>query len=92
MISPIRAVLFDAVGTVLYPKPSAATAYYEAGRQFRSRLAAPEVARRYYAAFARHEARPQNGRRPHAHARENKGPALLAGRSTSRQASCPVVV
>jgi putative hydrolase of the HAD superfamily len=56
MSSQVRAVLFDAVGTVLYPKPPAATAYYEVGRRFGSRLAAAEVAQRYHAAFGRQEA------------------------------------
>src|SRR5262245_9689568 len=56
MLSNVRAVLFDAVGTVLYPNPPAATAYYEAGQRFGSRLSAAEVARRYAAAFRYQEA------------------------------------
>jgi putative hydrolase of the HAD superfamily len=53
---PIRAVLFDAVGTLLAPRPSAAEAYRAAGRRFGCDLPLDEVHRRFHAAFARQEA------------------------------------
>jgi putative hydrolase of the HAD superfamily len=56
MFHDVRAVLFDAVGTVLQPHPPAALAYYEAGRRFASQLCAAEVTKRYEAAFRRQEA------------------------------------
>jgi putative hydrolase of the HAD superfamily len=55
MFSQVRAVLFDAVGTVLYPNPPPAVAYFEAGRRFGSRLPVREVTYRYEAAFRRQE-------------------------------------
>jgi putative hydrolase of the HAD superfamily len=54
-LSNVRAVLFDAVGTVLHPAPPAAVAYYQAGRQFGSRQDPTEVAERYDLAFRRQE-------------------------------------
>jgi putative hydrolase of the HAD superfamily len=56
MPTHLRAVLFDAVGTVLYPDPAAPAAYYAAGRRFGSQLTVLEVTRRYEAAFRRQEA------------------------------------
>src|SRR5439155_17886661 len=54
--SPIRAVFFDAVGTLLHPEPSAGLAYHAVGTRHGSQLA-PEVVRaRFRAAFARQEA------------------------------------
>ena len=55
MRSGVRAVLFDAVGTVLYPDPPPAAAYHQAGQRFGSRLSVAEVARRYETAFRRQE-------------------------------------
>lgn len=52
-LSAVRVVLFDAVGTVLQPCPSAGDAYYAAGREAGSRLARDEVAARFRREFAR---------------------------------------
>jgi putative hydrolase of the HAD superfamily len=54
--STCRAVLFDAVGTLIYPDPPVAVAYAAAGRRFGSRLDEHEVRRRFKLAFARQEA------------------------------------
>lgn len=51
----VRAVFFDAVGTLIHPEPSAGTAYAEIGRFFDSRLESGEVRRRFAAAFANQE-------------------------------------
>jgi putative hydrolase of the HAD superfamily len=55
MFRQVRAVLFDAVGTVLEPAPPASVAYYEAGRRFGSALGPGDVNERYQAAFRRQE-------------------------------------
>jgi putative hydrolase of the HAD superfamily len=52
----VRAVLFDAVGTLMYPDPPVAEAYHRAGREFGSGLDVGEIERRFRAAFARSEA------------------------------------
>lgn len=51
----IRAVVFDAVGTLIHPEPAAAAVYAEAGRLFGSRLDPATVAARFAAAFGRQE-------------------------------------
>jgi putative hydrolase of the HAD superfamily len=51
----VRAVFFDAVGTLLHPEPPAGAAYAALGRRFGSRLADDEVRRRFAAAFRRQE-------------------------------------
>jgi putative hydrolase of the HAD superfamily len=51
----VRAVFFDAVGTLIHPEPSAGHAYLQFGRQFGSRLPADEVRGRFAASFARQE-------------------------------------
>ena len=53
--STIRAVFFDAVGTLLHPEPSAADAYAIIGSRFGSRLARSTITARFRAAFRRHE-------------------------------------
>ncbi len=53
--SGVRAVFFDAVGTLIHPDPPAADAYAAAGRRHGSRLAAAEVGRRFAAAFRQQE-------------------------------------
>ncbi len=53
--SEVRAVVFDAVGTLIHPEPPAAAVYAEAGRRFGSRLDAAAVAARFAAAFRRQE-------------------------------------
>ena len=50
-----RAVLFDAVGTLIHPDPSPTLIYAEAGRRHGSQLTPDVVATRYRAAFRREE-------------------------------------
>src|SRR5262249_54386467 len=45
-------ILFDAVGTLIFPRPAAADVYFEVGRRFGSRLQVLEIARRFRAVFA----------------------------------------
>lgn len=52
----IRAVFFDAVGTLLHPVPSAAEVYAQIGRQFGSRRTLAEIGPRFRAAFRQEEA------------------------------------
>jgi putative hydrolase of the HAD superfamily len=52
----VRAIFFDAVGTVIHPEPSAGEAYAMIGSRFGSRLPVEEVLRRFSAAFKRQEA------------------------------------
>lgn len=52
----IRAVAFDAVGTLIHPEPSAAEVYARIGRRFGSRLEIGEIRNRFRAAFAEQEA------------------------------------
>jgi putative hydrolase of the HAD superfamily len=54
---PIRAIAFDAVGTLIHPEPSAAAVYAEVGRRFGSRLTVPEIHSRFAVAFAEQERR-----------------------------------
>jgi putative hydrolase of the HAD superfamily len=49
------AVFFDAVGTLIFPEPAAATIYAEVGRRHGSQLSAADVTPRFVAAFRRHE-------------------------------------
>jgi putative hydrolase of the HAD superfamily len=53
--SPIRAVFFDAVGTLIHPEPSAGAAYFQVGRSFASKLDADAVAERFRRAFQEQE-------------------------------------
>src|SRR5262245_39193706 len=55
MTTRLRAVFFDAVGTVLHPVPDVATVYAAVGRRFGSRLGVAAVQSRFRAAFARQE-------------------------------------
>jgi len=55
LLPPIRAVFFDAVGTLIHPDPPAAVVYAEVGRRFGSRLDLDTVARRFRTAFRRQE-------------------------------------
>lgn len=52
----VRAVLFDAVGTLLRPAPPVAAAYHAAGRRYGSRLSEQEIHSRFRSAFVRQEA------------------------------------
>jgi putative hydrolase of the HAD superfamily len=51
-----RAVVFDAVGTLIHPVPPAAAVYATVGRRFGSRLSAEIIASRFATAFARQDA------------------------------------
>jgi putative hydrolase of the HAD superfamily len=51
----IRAVVFDAVGTLIHPDPPAAEAYARAGGMYGSKLSIAEIAERFGAAFRRQE-------------------------------------
>jgi putative hydrolase of the HAD superfamily len=51
----IRAVLFDAVGTLIYPEPSVAAVYAAAGRRFGSRRTPAEIGARFRVALQRDE-------------------------------------
>ena len=63
MIPPeVRAVFFDAVGTLIHPQPSAAAVYAAVGRRFGTRRTEEEIAARFPTAFARGGPRP--GQRP----------------------------
>lgn len=57
----VRAVVFDAVGTLIHPEPPAAEVYAEVGRRHGSRLDVEEIRRRHRAAFAAEEARDRGG-------------------------------
>lgn len=49
----VRAILFDAVGTLIAPKPAVADVYHAAGRRHGSELSRDEVSRRFSTAFRR---------------------------------------
>jgi putative hydrolase of the HAD superfamily len=51
----VRAVVFDAVGTLLHPDPPAAAVYAAVNRRHSGRLAAEEIGVRFAAAFRRQE-------------------------------------
>ena len=51
----IEAVVFDAVGTLLYPEPAAAQVYAEVGRRLGTRHTAEEIALRFADAFGRED-------------------------------------
>src|SRR5262245_60532303 len=53
----IRAVFFDAVGTLLHPVPAAADVYYHAGQRHGSQLSLEEIRRRFATAFRAQEKR-----------------------------------
>jgi putative hydrolase of the HAD superfamily len=53
--STIRAVFFDAVGTLLHPEPKVGDVYAAAGARFGSRLSRATVAERFSTAFRRQE-------------------------------------
>lgn len=55
MLPNIQAVLFDAVGTLIFPDPPVATAYAVAGARLGSKLMPDEISRRFRTAFARQE-------------------------------------
>lgn len=51
----VRAIFFDAVGTLLHPEPPAAEVYAAVGRRLGSRRTPADVAARFAAAFQREE-------------------------------------
>jgi putative hydrolase of the HAD superfamily len=51
----VRAIFFDAVGTLIHPEPSAAMVYVEVGRRFGSRYTVSDIAARFGAAFQNEE-------------------------------------
>lgn len=55
-LTDVRAVFFDAVGTLLFPEPPAAAVYAQVGRRFGSRYDEEAVAQRFRSAFAAEEA------------------------------------
>jgi putative hydrolase of the HAD superfamily len=62
MIPPdVRAVFFDAVGTLIHPEPPAAAAYAGVARALGSRLTEAEIATRFRTAFSRQEALDRSG-------------------------------
>jgi putative hydrolase of the HAD superfamily len=56
LLHGVRAVVFDAVGTVIHPEPPAPVLYAEVGRRFGSKRTESEIRTRFIAAFARQEA------------------------------------
>ncbi|MGD9648010.1 MAG: HAD family hydrolase [Pirellulales bacterium] len=56
-LAGVRAVVFDAVGTLLRPQPKVAKAYCDVARRFGSRREEPEVQSRFLAAWQAEEAR-----------------------------------
>jgi putative hydrolase of the HAD superfamily len=54
--SEIRAIVFDAVGTLIHPEPPAAVVYAQAGRRFGSRHDSATIAAAFAAAFRRQDA------------------------------------
>jgi putative hydrolase of the HAD superfamily len=57
----VRAVFFDAVGTLIEPDPPAALVYAKVGRRFGSRLTAEAIKARFMAAFTREEEADRRG-------------------------------
>jgi putative hydrolase of the HAD superfamily len=51
----LKAVVFDAVGTLIYPQPSAAAVYTQVGHRHGSRLEEGEIEVRFASALAREE-------------------------------------
>jgi putative hydrolase of the HAD superfamily len=55
LLARVRTVVFDAVGTLIYPDPPAAVVYAEVGARFDCRLSVEEIGRRFRDAFRREE-------------------------------------
>jgi putative hydrolase of the HAD superfamily len=51
----VRAIFFDAVGTLLFPQPPATSVYWEVSQRFGSGLSVATIRDRFAAAFAREE-------------------------------------
>lgn len=55
LLQGIRAVVFDAVGTVIHPRPAAPVVYAEVGHRFGSRLTVSLITQRFKEAFREEE-------------------------------------
>lgn len=55
LLNGIEWILFDAVGTLIYPDPPVADAYHAAGLRFGSRLSVDEIRQRFHAALAKNQ-------------------------------------
>jgi putative hydrolase of the HAD superfamily len=55
LLAGIRAVAFDAVGTLITPDPAVAAVYYAVGQRYGSRLAVDVIRERFHAAFRAQE-------------------------------------
>jgi putative hydrolase of the HAD superfamily len=51
----VKAIFFDAVGTLIHPEPAAAAVYWEVGRRHGTRYDLDQIAKRFTAAFAKEE-------------------------------------
>ena len=78
--SRIHGVVFDLVGTLMRPVPSAAEAYREAGARFGQTLSAADAAERFREAFSRQEAvdRQRNGLRTSQQRERERWQAIVA--------------
>src|SRR5437899_13853 len=54
MLHGIRWILFDAVGTLIFPSPPVADVYYAAASRFGSRLTVAEIQQRFSIALEKH--------------------------------------
>ncbi len=54
-LNSVRAVFFDAVGTLIHPEPSATETYTAVGQAFGSRLEQAAIQKRFHTAFRRQE-------------------------------------
>jgi putative hydrolase of the HAD superfamily len=54
-VRPLRAILFDAVGTVLFADPAVIDVYFEVGQRFGSQVARAEIAGRFKRALAKQD-------------------------------------
>ena len=84
-LSGVRAVVFDAVGTLIRPEPSVAAIYSEVGRRHGAELTQAEVRARVPDAFARHFG--SRARRPDAGAPSSE----TAATSITPQTSSPAI-
>jgi len=57
LLTGIKAVAFDAVGTLIAPAPAAAVVYEAIGRKYGSRLSVSDIASRFQSAFQSEEVR-----------------------------------
>src|SRR5437588_68351 len=51
LLTGVRAIFFDAVGTLIRPEPPAPRIYEEVGRRYGGRLAAGDISSRFRSAF-----------------------------------------